>query len=131
VTLLLQVFHFFANRHDDNEPSFFDSITMVYPQKVIGIHIRAKSKHGTSDAKCKRRYGSNWNMKLLYGVVVDVENIVNPTTKTRKTMITGTYNLLGGIEKTKKPHLINIKAVLPGDVDVLLIETPPLETGPR
>jgi hypothetical protein len=129
--LLLQIFHFFANRRDNNEPSFFDGITMVDPQKVVCNHIRAKAKHVTSDAECKRRYGSNWNTKMLYGVVVDVENIVNATTKTSKTMITGTYNLSGGKEKTKKLHLISIQAVIPGDVDDSLIETTPLETGPR
>jgi hypothetical protein len=104
---------------------------MVDPRKVVGNHIRAKAKHVTSDAECKRRYGSNWNTKMLYGVVVDVENIVNPTTKTRNRMITGTYNLSGGIAKTNKIHLINIQEVLPGNDDDLLIETPPLETGPR
>jgi hypothetical protein len=131
VTLLLQIFHFFANHSDNNEPSFFDGITMVDPQKVVGNPIRAKANHVTSDAECKRRYGANWNTKMLYGVVVDVENIVNPTTNTRKTMITGTYNLSGGIEKTKKLLLINIQVVLTGDVDYSLIETTPLETGPR
>jgi hypothetical protein len=68
---------------------------------------------------------------MLYDVVVDVENIVNPTTKTSKTMITVTYNLSGGTQKTKKIHLINIQAVLPGDDEDWLIETPPLEAGPR
>jgi hypothetical protein len=104
---------------------------MVDPRKIVGNHIRAKAKHVTSDAECKHRYGSNLNTKMLYGVVVGVENIINTTTKSSKTMITGTYNLSGGIEKTKKLHLINIQAVLPGDVDDLLIETTPLETGPR
>jgi hypothetical protein len=46
-------------------------------------------------------------------------------------MITGTYNLSGGAKKTKEIHLINIQAVLPGDVDDSLVETPPLERGPR
>jgi hypothetical protein len=93
VALLLQIFPFFANCLDDNEPSFFDGITMVYPRKVVGNRIRAKAKHVTSDVECKRRYGSNWKTKMLYGVVVDVENIINPTLKSNKTMITGTYNL--------------------------------------
>jgi hypothetical protein len=66
---------------------------MVDLRKVIGNYIRANAKHVTSDDECMRRYGSNWNTKMLYGVVVDVENIINPTTKTSKTMITGTYNL--------------------------------------
>jgi hypothetical protein len=79
----------------------------------------------------KRRHGSNWNTKMLYGVVVDVENIMNPTTKSSKTTITGTCNLSGGIEKTKMLHLFNIQTVLPGEVDDLLLEKPPLETGPR
>jgi hypothetical protein len=131
VTLLLQIFHFFANLRDDNAPSFFDGITIVDPRKVVGNHIRSKSKYVTSDAECKRRYGSNWNTKMLYGVVVEVENTINPTTKSNKTMITGTYNLSRGIEKTKKLKLINIQAVLPGDVNYSLIETPPLETDPR
>jgi hypothetical protein len=68
---------------------------------------------------------------MLYNVVVDVENIINPTTKTSKTTITGTYNLSGGTQMTKKLHLVNIQAVLPGDGDDSLIETTPLETGPR
>jgi hypothetical protein len=42
------------------------------------------TKHVTSDAECKRRYGSNWNTKMMYGVVVNVENIINPTTKAAK-----------------------------------------------
>jgi hypothetical protein len=58
--------------------------------------------------------------QMWYGFVVDVKNIINPTTKSSKTMITGTYNLSGGLEKTKKLHLINIQAILPGDVDDLL-----------
>jgi hypothetical protein len=41
VTLLLQIFNFFANRCDNNEPSFFDGITMVDLHKVVGNHISA------------------------------------------------------------------------------------------
>jgi hypothetical protein len=95
VALLLQIFHFFANRHDDNEPSFFDGINMVDPPKAVGNHIRANAKHVISDAECKRRCRSNWNTKMLYNVVFDVEKIIKSTTKSSKTMITGTYNLSG------------------------------------
>jgi hypothetical protein len=130
VTLLLQILHFFANRRDYNEPSFFDGINMVDPRKVAGKHITSIAKHFTRDAKCKCRCRSNWSTKMLYNVVVNVEKIIKPTAKSCKTVITGTYNLSGGTQMTIKLHLVNIQAPLPADVDDLLVETPLMEKDP-
>ena len=53
-------------------------------RKVVGNIIKAKAKHVSNNIDCQRRFGSNWKTKEVYGVAVDVENIVNDKTKSKK-----------------------------------------------
>ena len=42
------------------------------PRKVIGARVTTRAKLITSEAECKRRYGSNWATKVVEGIVREV-----------------------------------------------------------
>jgi hypothetical protein len=100
---------------------------MVDPRKVVGNHIREKAKHVTSDAECKRRYGSNWNTKTLYGVVVNVENIIKQQQKAGN----NDNRHLQPVRWNTKDEEATSRQYSSGFTDDIMVETPPLEKGPR
>jgi hypothetical protein len=111
-------------------PSFLIDQTMKDERKVVGNIITAKAKHVSNSIEFQRLSGSNWKTKEVYGVFVDVGNIVNDKTKSKKTMITATFTLSKGSLITKKTHLTNLKHFLHGDLDEITLESLAFESGP-
>jgi len=67
----------------------------------VGQRIEALVKHVTSDAAAKRFYGAEWDKQRCPGIVTRVEKVLtNPSGKVKQTMVTATYSLPDGRQKS-------------------------------
>ena len=90
------------------------------PRKVVGGRVQAKALHVSNLAECARRYGAHKGTKVLMGIVVEVSNVVNPTSHRTSTFITADFDLGGGTIKRARLNIRSVKA------DPLLPVPPPL-----
>jgi hypothetical protein len=70
------------------------------PRRVVGTRVHAKALHVTSEAECRRRYGSLQGTKLVSGTVVDVE--ISKTGQRANVIITKDFNLGPSFVKRKR-----------------------------
>jgi hypothetical protein len=94
-------------------------------RKVIGGRVQAKALHVSNLAECSRRYGANKSTKMLLGTVVEVTNVVNPTSHRTSTFVTADYDLGGGTMKQTKLNIRSVKAAPPPPVPLPPAEPPP------
>ena len=83
-------------------------------RRVVGETVHAKACHVTNLAECERRYGAKLKTKEVVGVVVSVEYVPTATRKPnrRNCMVTGDFQLGGGVVKRKMLNVRSVKARL-------------------
>jgi hypothetical protein len=83
---------------------------MTDRRKIAGTIVLAKAKHVLHASDAKRRYGQQWEVKVLEGVVVEctMEAKEGSTSGRRTTYITACYTT-GSTTKTKKLTLLMVQ----------------------
>ena len=81
-------------------------------RRIVGNPIHALAKHVTSDAECKRLFGSFWSKKLVNGVVLDVRDGRRAGSNRANWIINGKY-FIQGREKVRE---LNIRSVKDGNI---------------
>ena len=81
-------------------------------RRIVGNPIHALAKHVTSDAECKRLFGSFWSKKLVNGVVLDACNGRRAGSNRANWIINGKY-FIQGREKVRE---LNIQSVKDGNI---------------
>ena len=83
-------------------------------RRVVGETVHAKACRVTNLAECARRYGVKSKTKEVVGVVVSVEYTptANRNSNRRNCMVTGDFQLGGGVVKRK---MLNVRSVKAGE----------------
>ena len=79
------------------------------PRKVIGARVTTRAKLITSEAECKRRYGSNWATKVVEGIVK--EAIRAEQKKRASYFILAEWKLGEGHTKVAKANIRSVQSV--------------------
>jgi hypothetical protein len=94
-------------------------------RRVIGGRVQAKALHVSNLAECARRYGANKSTKMLLGTVVEVSNVINPTSHRVSTFVTASYHLGGGVMKQTKLNIRSVKPAPPAAPPPAAVDVPP------
>ena len=78
-------------------------------RRVAGSKVQALAKHVTSDAECKRLFGSNWDTKLLPGVVISAVSKTLPGRSRASWLIVARYVVTGQREKEVELNSRSVK----------------------
>jgi hypothetical protein len=83
------------------------------PRRVVGARVHAKALQVSSEAECRRRYGSLQSTKLVSGTVVDVE--ISKTGQRANVFITADSNIDPSFVKRQR---LNVRSVYTGEAPV-------------
>ena len=81
-------------------------------RRIVGTKIHAYAKHVTSEAMCKRLYGSNWDKKFVDGVVLEARDGRRAGGNRANWLIKGFYIFQGRRKVTE----LNIRSVKEGNL---------------
>ena len=95
------------------------------PRKVVGNVVLAKACHITSDAECKRLYGSNWNTKMVQGTIVRAYQHTNISNRRYCWFVVANYELTAGRIKEKELAMRNVVAERPVMTPTTMMTTEP------
>ena len=94
-------------------------------RRVIGGRVQAKALHVSNLAECARRYGANKSKQMLLGTVVEVSNVINPTSQHVSTSVTAKYHLGGRAMKQTKLNIHSVKPAPPAPPPPAAVDVPP------
>ncbi len=84
---------------------------------VVGSRVQAKARNVTSESEAKRRYGINWDTKMVQGTVTKAFTKPSTTGKTQGWQIEAEYEFDGPnstvVKKTATLNIRSVKDVLP------------------